>query len=56
MGVQHFSVENCSKNSRGRPRHRWDGNIKVTPKNIWYEAVDWAGSGQGPVTGSREQS
>jgi hypothetical protein len=24
-----------------RPRRRWDDNINVDPKEIWYKGVEW---------------
>jgi hypothetical protein len=24
-----------------RPRHRWEDNLKVNLKSIWFEGVDW---------------
>jgi len=28
------------KRSPGRPRHRWEDNIKVNLKEIWWEGID----------------
>jgi len=25
----------------GRPRHRWEANIKIDVKGMWCEGVDW---------------
>jgi hypothetical protein len=29
------------KRPLGRPRHRWEDNIKMVFREIWYEDVDW---------------
>jgi hypothetical protein len=39
-----------SKRPPGRPRRRWDDNIKADLRDRWGE-LDSAGSGYGPVAG-----
>jgi hypothetical protein len=29
------------KRTLGRPRHRWENNIRMDLKEIWREIVDW---------------
>jgi hypothetical protein len=29
------------KRPLGRPRHRWEDNIRMDPREIWWEDVDW---------------
>jgi hypothetical protein len=29
------------KRQLGRPRHRWEDNIKMDLREIWWEGVDW---------------
>ena len=29
----------------GRSRHRWDGNIKMSLKEIRWDCIDWPGTG-----------
>jgi hypothetical protein len=43
------------KRSLGRPRHRWEGNIKMDLKDSlgWY-GLDSYGPGKGPMVGSCE--
>jgi hypothetical protein len=31
------------KRPRGRPRHRWEGNIRMDLREISWEEVDWTG-------------
>jgi hypothetical protein len=31
------------KRPLGRPRHRWLGNIKMDPREIGWDGVDWIG-------------
>jgi len=26
---------------RGRPRRRWEDNIKMAPQEVGYEGIDW---------------
>jgi hypothetical protein len=44
------------KKPLGRPRHRWEDNIRMNLTEIVWESVDWnsSGSGHGPVAGSCE--
>jgi hypothetical protein len=45
------------KRSLGRPRHRWEDNIRVDIKEIWWDGVDWIHLAQDrPVAGSCENS
>jgi hypothetical protein len=34
-------VLNWSEESLGRPRRRWEDNIKLIPKEVVCEGVDW---------------
>ena len=34
------------KRSLGRPRRRWEGNIRMDPKEIGINAVNWVDSAQ----------
>jgi hypothetical protein len=35
-------VEKCERNGlHGRPRHRWEDNIKMDFKGIGWDGVDW---------------
>jgi hypothetical protein len=47
-----YRVKPEGKRKLGRPRHRWEDNIKVDLKNRigWY-GVDSSGLGQGQVAG-----
>jgi hypothetical protein len=38
------------KRPLGRPRHRWEDNIKMDLRDSWGK-LDLPGSGQGPVAG-----
>jgi hypothetical protein len=29
------------KRRLGRPRHKWEGNIKLDWRKMWWECVDW---------------
>jgi hypothetical protein len=29
------------KRSLGKPRRRWEDNIRMDPRKIWWEVVDW---------------
>jgi hypothetical protein len=29
------------KRPLGRPRHRWENNIRLDLREIWWEVVDW---------------
>jgi hypothetical protein len=29
------------KKSCGRPRHIWEDNIRMDPREIWWKGVDW---------------
>jgi hypothetical protein len=43
MGEMHtkFWSENLKGRDSGRPRHRWEDNIKMDVREIWWEGVDW---------------
>jgi hypothetical protein len=45
-----------AKRPLGRPRHRWDDNIKMYLREIGLRGKEWIhlGSGKGPVAGSCE--
>jgi len=30
-----------SKGPLGRPRHRWEDNIRMDPREVGWEGVDW---------------
>jgi hypothetical protein len=34
------------KRQRGRPRRRWEGNIKTDLIAVWWEGVDWTNFAQ----------
>jgi hypothetical protein len=39
----------------GRPRHKWEGNVRKDHREIGQEGVEWMHLAQkGPVAGSRE--
>jgi hypothetical protein len=42
----------------GRPRHRWENNIKMNLREIgWDDDMDWiSGLGQGPMAASCDES
>jgi hypothetical protein len=37
------------KTPLGRPRHRWEDNIKMDHKEVGYEGVDWTLLAQGDL-------
>jgi hypothetical protein len=40
--LDEVTVGKCEgKNLLGRPGHRWENNIKVDPKTVGWEYVDW---------------
>jgi len=34
------------KRPHGRPRHRWDDNIKMDLQETWFRYMDWIGLAQ----------
>jgi hypothetical protein len=34
-------VGNLRRTQLGRNRHRWEDNIRMDLKEIWWEGVDW---------------
>jgi hypothetical protein len=43
--VQGFGEETEEKRPLGRPRHRWENNIKMYLKEMeWGHGLDWSGS------------
>jgi hypothetical protein len=52
---EQFQSENLKKRAFGRPKHRWEDNIKMDLKEIGY-GLDSSGSGHNPVAGSFEHS
>jgi len=45
------------KRSLGRPRRRFQDNINMDLREIWWEGLDWDsfGSGYGPIGGFSER-
>ena len=39
--IQGFGGENSEKEPLGRPRHRWEYNIKMDLQEVGREGVDW---------------
>jgi hypothetical protein len=39
------------KKPLGRPRHRWEDNIKMDLKAVGWGGIDWIGLGQGRALG-----
>lgn len=40
------------KRQLGKPRHRWEGNIKMNLKEVGWSGLDSSSSRQGPVVDS----
>jgi hypothetical protein len=52
--VQGFGENTLKERTLGRPRHRWENNIKLDLQEIGQGGVtglDWNHSGQGQVSG-----
>ena len=43
MCIQSFGRENWGKRSFGRPRRRWEDNIKTDLKVLEWGGMDWIG-------------
>jgi hypothetical protein len=39
--IQNFGQKNEGKTPLGRPRHRWENNIRMGLREIGWEGVDW---------------
>jgi hypothetical protein len=39
--VQDFSLQNRRLNQPGKPRRRWEDNIRMDVREICWEGVDW---------------
>jgi hypothetical protein len=39
--IQCFGSKSEGKRPLGRPRRRWEDNIRMDLMEIWLEAVDW---------------
>jgi len=41
------------KRQLGRPRGRWGDNIRMDPREIWWEGVNWIDMAEGGLLLSR---
>jgi hypothetical protein len=39
--IRHFSLKTRRKDTFGRPRCRWEDNIRMDLREIGWEGVDW---------------
>jgi hypothetical protein len=39
--IQNSAGKSEGKKALGRPRHRWEGNIRMDVRGVEYEGVDW---------------
>jgi len=54
--MQNFGQKTCRKEPLGRPRNRWEINIRMDLREIGRDSVDWMHLAEdgGPVVGSCE--
>ena len=41
IGMQRFGQETCGKRPLGRPRRRWEDNIKIDLQEVGCGGMDW---------------
>ena len=39
--IQCFGGEHAGKRPLGRPRHRWEDNVKIDLQEVGYAGMDW---------------
>jgi hypothetical protein len=39
--IQYLVGKSEGKRPLGRPRHRWEGNMRMDLREIWWEVVNW---------------